>query len=82
MEGGDVEHWLGEGLRTAYRDKEWLSPRLIVARSLGSSPSSKEASCSRIPRNRSLFPRLSGFVIACTLILSFLDIERAAREIH
>ena len=65
---------------SSYRDREWLRPKLIVARSLGSSPSSKVASCSRMPRNRSLFPRLSGFDMVCTLIFSFLDIERAVRK--
>lgn len=60
---------------SSYRDKEWLRPKLIVARSVGCSPSSKEVSCSRIPRNRSPLPRLSGLDTVCTLILSFLDIE-------
>jgi len=64
----------------SHRDKEWLRPKLIVARSLGSSPSSNEPSCSRIPRNKSLLPRLSGFDTVCTLILSFLDIERAMKN--
>lgn len=71
---------VGFTILSSHRDKEWLKPKLIVARSLGSSPSSKDANCSRIPRNKSLFPRLSGFDTDCTLILSFLDIECAVEE--
>ena len=81
LQRGKVKPLVGSTPDSPYRDKEWLRPRLMVARSLGSSPSSKEASCSLIPRNRSLFPRFSGLVIACTLILSFLDIERPARKV-
>src|SRR6266850_8331873 len=62
-------------IRGAHLDKEWLRPRLIVARSFGSRPFKRAPNWLRIPRKRS-----SVSTSEITLIPSFLLIGRAESQ--